>query len=59
MRSCGHMEGVRAEKWPPGVGTKSVALGKVGLAEMLTPSTVKLGAMSSSSSDRVSAKNEY
>lgn len=57
MMSCGHMEGVRAEKGPPGVGVKLVALFAEGMAVMLTPSPeVDIMISSSSSSDSVSAE---
>ena len=60
MISCGHIDGVRAENGPPGVGVKLVVLFAVlGMAETLTPSPV-CGMMmsSSSSSDKVSAESE-
>ena len=51
--SCGHMEGVRAEKGPPGVGVKSIpAEVNSWVADTLTPSPTV--SSSSSSSDRVS-----
>ena len=59
MMSCGHMEGVRAEKGPPGVGVKLVALFTVGMALMLIPSPQPDTMMSSSSSsDNVSTEKE-
>ena len=49
------MDGVRAEKGPPGVGVKSDWLLKLGVTEMLTPSPEAEAIMfSSSSSDNVS-----
>lgn len=57
--SCGHMEGVRAENGPPGVGLKSDPPDDVCfvVAETLTPSPVDpVGGASSSSSDSVSAR---
>lgn len=56
--SCGHIEGVKAEKGPPGVGVKFVVLLIEGIAQMLIPSPVPEPIMSSSSSsDRVSTAN--
>ena len=57
MISWGHIEGVSAEKGPPGVGVKSELLLKLGVTVMLTPSPVAEPMMSSSSSsDRVSTR---
>ena len=53
--SCGHIEGVSAENGPPGVGVKSEWLLMLGALEMLIPSPLEDGIMSSSSSsDKVS-----
>ena len=53
--SCGHMDGVSAEKGPPGVGMNSDTVPVYsGEAATLRPSPVAT-TMSSSSSERVSA----
>lgn len=57
MISWGHMEGVRAEKGPPGVGVKSELFVKLGVTLMLIPSPDTEEMMfSSSSSESVSTK---
>ena len=53
--SCGHMEGVRAEKGPPGVGTKSDPVKRV-VDPTTNPSLSEH--TSSSSSDKVSAETQ-
>lgn len=56
MMSCGHIDGVRAENGPPGVGLKSEVEPLYGyVADTLTES-VQPSPMSSSSSDNVSTK---
>ncbi len=56
--SCGHIDVVRAEKGPPGVGTKSEPDEVYwGVAEMLISSPPELST-SSSSSDRVSTETK-
>jgi hypothetical protein len=56
IMSCGHIEGVKAEKGPPGVGVKSDDDKNSGDVDILMPS-VTLSDTSSSSSDSVSAAN--
>ncbi len=51
--SCGHIDGVRAENGPPGVGMKSEPDVKFADDEMLSPSPQYIS-LSSSSSDNVS-----
>jgi hypothetical protein len=59
MISCGHIEGVSAEKGPPGVGTNSEEL-YFGVALILTPSLESFKSISSSSSsDNVSALTKH
>ena len=54
--SCGHIEGVRAENGPPGVGTKSESQAENWVdSDMQRPSPPDIAA-SSSSSDSVSAE---
>ena len=55
--SWGHIEGVRAEKGPPGVGTKSEPVVYVGSELILSPSP-RVGAVSSSCSDKVSTEDK-
>lgn len=56
MMSCGHIDGVRAENGPPGVGLKSDVEPLYGcVADTLTES-VQPSPMSSSSSDKVSTE---
>ncbi len=54
MMSCGHIEGVKAENGPPGVGIKSDEDKNSGDVDILMPS-VTFCDTSSSSSDSVSA----